>query len=285
MNCKTLKLDRVKSTDIFRRVGTSEKAPYVMLHGIGSDASSFHPLMDQMTDERDIIVWNAPGYGNSKHLAQEFPVAMDYADRLHDILVEIDAGPIILVGHSLGTLMAIAFANRYPSHVRALVLLASAQGYGCNPDQELPEKSQNRLDKLRRLGPAKFAAAAAPGLIFEPDNNSDLVSNAEKAMSRINSAGYTQAVKMLSSGALKETATTVVCPSLTIVGQQDNITPADQSQAVHNSLSKASPHLLHELVLIEKAAHAVHQQQPATVAKSMSKFLNSVESKFIEEIA
>lgn len=285
MSSTFLKSQTVNGTDIFRRTGTGTKSSYVMLHGIGSDASSFHSLIDQLADDRDIIVWNAPGYGNSQHLDQEFPLATDYADRLHDVLKEIQTRPVILVGHSLGTLMAAAFASRYPSKTQALVLLASAQGYGCGPDQQLPAKSQNRLDKLSELGPKRFAAATAPGLIFQPENNPDLVSSAIDAMSKINPVGYTQAVKMLSSGALKETAETVLCSSLTVVGNQDKITPIDQSQAVHNSLSTASPDLVHELVLIENAGHAVHQQQPAAVATAMTSFLDSVESGSLEVLA
>jgi pimeloyl-ACP methyl ester carboxylesterase len=59
-----------------------------------------------------VLAWDAPGYGNSAPLApMAMPGAADYAERLWawlDALGPQAAAPLVLVGHSLGALMACA---------------------------------------------------------------------------------------------------------------------------------------------------------------------------------
>ena len=51
--------------------------PIVLLHGIGSNAQSFEPLMRAL--DRPALAWDAPGYGASEPLAAQWPDASDYA--------------------------------------------------------------------------------------------------------------------------------------------------------------------------------------------------------------
>src|SRR6202011_101278 len=51
--------------------------PIVLLHGIGSNAQSFAPLMQAL--DRPALAWDAPGYGASEPLAAQWPDASDYA--------------------------------------------------------------------------------------------------------------------------------------------------------------------------------------------------------------
>ena len=89
--------------------------PVVMLHGIGSNAQSFVPLMLALDGSHPTLAWNAPGYGDSQPLAVDWPDAGDYATVLDRLLAHLDVSRCILVGHSLGTLIAARFALVSPS--------------------------------------------------------------------------------------------------------------------------------------------------------------------------
>ena len=56
--------------------------PVVLLHGIGSHAHSFVPLMQALGGAPSQLAWNAPGYGESKPLTVKWPDASDYAKAL-----------------------------------------------------------------------------------------------------------------------------------------------------------------------------------------------------------
>ena len=243
----------------------------VMLHGIGSNMTSFDGLSSALPKDWTLLAWNAPGYGGSHPLDKVAPAAADYADRLAGVVARLDLPPFILAGHSLGTLMAVSFARRHPELVRALVLLACAQGYGETPGQ-LSAKAQARLDDLARLGAAEFARTRAPRLMFRPEAMPEIRDRAIAAMSQINPQGYAQAVRMLAGGDQKGDAAHARVASLVLAGAEDVITPADQGAGVHAALTRAAPDLPHEYAVVQDAGHIFHQEFPAQTAAHLTAF-------------
>jgi pimeloyl-ACP methyl ester carboxylesterase len=100
-----------------RRQGSSQGLPMVLLHGIGSNARSFEPLMAALPPSLTIIAWNSPGYGTSAPLAAATPAPRDYAAALARLLDAFDLERVILVGHSLGALFAASLAAHEPARV------------------------------------------------------------------------------------------------------------------------------------------------------------------------
>lgn len=251
----------------------------VMLHGIGSDATSFDRLLPFLPADWNIIAWNAPGYGRSRALDGAAPDATDYAERLEQFREALGIGSLILIGHSLGTLMAAAYAGRHPDRVQALVLMACAQGYGIDRGQALPAKAADRLAALARLGPQDFAEQRAPRLMAQPDAQPQVLADAIAAMGRIDPAGYGQAVHALSRGDLAAAAGQLAVASLVLVGGEDVITPPDQSRTTHAALSARAPDLAHDWVEIAHAGHIVHQQRPDAVADVLCGFVARLQPK------
>jgi len=80
--------------------------PLVLLHGIGSAATSFRYQLQGLSTRFRVVAWDAPGYGASTPLAIEPPSASDYAAALDAWLRALDIDRCHLVGQSLGTLIA-----------------------------------------------------------------------------------------------------------------------------------------------------------------------------------
>lgn len=243
----------------------------VMLHGIGSDMSSFDGFSACLPEDWTLLAWNAPGYRGSRPLEQDWPMAADYADRLAAIADALDLPPFLLAGHSLGTLMAVAFARLHPDRVAGLILLACAQGHGGVPGR-LGEKAQKRLDDLDALGAAEFARTRAPRLMANPDAMPDVRDRAIAAMSAINPGGYGQAVRMLATGDQKGDAESVRVPSLVMVGEKDAVTAPEQSRGVHDALARAAPDLPHVFRSVPDAGHILHQEFPEAVGAETVRF-------------
>ncbi|MDR3523498.1 MAG: alpha/beta hydrolase [Acetobacteraceae bacterium] len=243
-----------------RRPGTS--LPLILLHGIGSDAQSWVRMMSALPPAIDVIAWNAPGYDSSAALANPSPTPDDYASSLAALLDALGMPRVVLAGHSLGTLFAARFAQRFPQRVAALALLSPALGYGIPPGEALPAAVQGRVDDLVRLGPTAFAATRAAKLVFQPDDKPDILAGVRRAMAAVRMPGYGQAVRALGAGTLLADVAQIAAPVLVAVGAEDAVTPPANAQATYG----AAPNK-HSFTLVPGAGHALPQEDPAAVAR------------------
>ncbi|MDR3097590.1 MAG: alpha/beta fold hydrolase, partial [Paraburkholderia sp.] len=139
----------------YREAGSEsgkEARPLVLLHGIGSGAASwvqqFEALGAAVQKPRRVLAWDAPGYGASTPVASASPVAADYARVLAGWLDALGIERCVLAGHSLGAIMAGAFAAAHPERVAGLLLISPAGGYGAADAAVREEKRAARLAML-----------------------------------------------------------------------------------------------------------------------------------------
>ena len=208
-----------------------------------------------------LLAWDAPGYGASEPLADPWPDASDYAAALSRLLNELDLARCVLVGHSLGTLIAARFAVLSPQRVAALFLISPALGYGADKGDVLPPGVAGRIEELDRLGADRFAAARAPGLLADPAARPDVLRAVELAMAAVRRPGYDQAARLLAGGRLLDDAAAIDVPTAILVGARDRITPPANARRVYDALR--NPSQRHAYREIADAGHAVCQEQPA----------------------
>jgi pimeloyl-ACP methyl ester carboxylesterase len=254
--------------DFLRRTGSG--TPLVLLHGIGSRADSYRPLIDAMPAGLDIVAWNAPGYAHSQPLAKTAPVPSDYAAALAKLLDALGFERVVLAGHSLGCLFAASFAVLYPARVAGLALLSPALGYKVAPGAELPPNVQARIDEIESLGPRAFAATRAGRLLHDPEADPQLLTAVTEAMAAVNPAGYAQAVRALGAGDLIGNAAMITAPTIVAVGAEDVVTPPANARALHAALANAVDYRE-----IAKAGHALPQQAPAAVAAVLTQLIEA----------
>ncbi len=226
----------------FRRAGAGRGQPLVLLHGIGSGSGSWVRQLETFGDTREVQAWDAPGYGASAPVPAERPQARDYGERVWSWLDALDvSGPVTLVGHSLGAIMAAAAAGLQPARVARLVLLSPAGGYG-QADPEVREaKRRDRLYNLGTLGPAGMAdkrgaamvsAQAAQAAEAGDAQAAALVAYVKATMAQVIPAGYTQATHLLSDADLAGLLAAVTAPLTVASGSADTITPPAGCEAL-----------------------------------------------------
>jgi pimeloyl-ACP methyl ester carboxylesterase len=245
--------------------------PVVLLHGIGSNAHSFAPLMAALYGRYPTLAWQAPGYGDSQPLAVEWPDASDYAAALNRWLAHLAITRCILVGHSLGCLIAARYALATPARIAALFLISPALGYRAEKNGALPPPVAARIEELDRLGAEKFAAKRAPGLLADPAAQPEVLRAVERAMAAVRRPGYDQAARLLAIGRLLDDAAKIEVPSAVVTGSDDRITPPGNGRLVFAALQASSPR--QALRIIAGAGHAVCQEQPAEVARTIAQFI------------
>ncbi|WP_238366708.1 alpha/beta fold hydrolase [Mesobacterium pallidum] len=251
--------DRAAGIAFWRRPGPGRVL--VCLHGIGSNAGSFRPMLDHLPAGWDVIAWNAPGYGGSEALTAEWPTEADYAAALGRFLDVLGLGAVTLLGHSLGTLMAARFAADAPERVDTLILAASACGHGKVPG-DLSEAAAARIAAIDLKGARAVAEDRGPRLLADPEGRPEAKARVVDAMAQVTMPGYGQAVKMLASGRLVDSLSRVTAPAMVIWGTGDIITPRAQSEAAAAALGTE----IHE---IPGSGHACHVETPAEFAAAL----------------
>jgi pimeloyl-ACP methyl ester carboxylesterase len=98
----------------------------VLLHGNGSMVEDFacSGLLDRAAENYRVIVFDRPGFGHSERPRNKIWTPAAQAQLLQRALQQLGVGQPIVVGHSWGTLVALAMALEFPSYVRGLVLLS-----------------------------------------------------------------------------------------------------------------------------------------------------------------
>lgn len=106
-------------------VGGMGRGPVVMLvHGLGSNANQWLPVARDLARDHRVVLVELPGHGLASITT---PFTLEQATlALERAIAEQSPDPVVLVGHSVGGLVALTEALHAPNRVRALVLVESA---------------------------------------------------------------------------------------------------------------------------------------------------------------
>ena len=239
----------------------------VLLHGISSGAASWLDLALALGDKARVLAWDAPGYGASTPLAQPAPADADYARVLEQSLQALGVRRCLLVGHSLGALMAARLAGTAPGLVEQLVLISPAGGYGAPAKAEQQAKvRQGRLAALAEKGVAGLAAVIDQRLVSAEAPESVRVW-VRWNTARMQPQGYAQAVELLCGSDLGQAAGKLSMPVQVWVGEHDVVTPPAACKAWSELLGA-------DYGTLAAAGHASPVEQPVAIAQKLASLLN-----------
>lgn len=204
----------------------------------------------------------------STPLAQSAPADADYAQALAQSLLVLGVRRCILVGHSLGALMAARLAAMAaPGLVEQLVLISPAGGYGAAAKAEQQSKvREGRLAALAEKGVAGLAAVIDQRLV------SSEAPEAVRAWVRWNTArmqpqGYAQAVELLCGSDLAQARGRLGMPVEVWVGEHDVVTTPAACKSWSEMLGA-------HYGTLAAAGHASPVEQPMEVAHRLASLLN-----------
>ncbi len=123
-------------------------SPIVCIHGITANAYCFQALADQVAATHRVIAYDLRGRGDSDKPESGYSIPIHAAD-LADILDALELERPVIVGHSLGAMIALYFAAHYPQKLSKLVLM---DGGGHLPWNTLEEQPAWLTASIGRLG-------------------------------------------------------------------------------------------------------------------------------------
>lgn len=243
----------------------------VLLHGNGSMTEDFagSGLIDRVAENHRVIVFDRPGFGHSERPRNKIWTPIAQAQLLQRALQQLGVEQPIVLGHSWGTLVALAMALEFPAYVRSLVLLSGYYYPSLRLDTALisPPAIPVIGDLLRfTLSPllARAIWPAAVRKIFSPAAVSPRFAAFPVWMalrpSQLRASAAESAMMVPAVMALCRRYTELTMPVVIMAGAGDRIVDAQHnSRRLHDELPQS------ELRLTAGGGHMIHYLVPDEV--------------------
>jgi pimeloyl-ACP methyl ester carboxylesterase len=113
-----------------------EGSPVVLIHGnaVSGDDWNVSGVADLLLENHRVIIFDRPGFGYSERPQGLLWTADQQADLLYKALRQLQVERPVVVGHSWGTIVALAIAARHQADLAGLVLLSGYYFWTLRPD-------------------------------------------------------------------------------------------------------------------------------------------------------
>jgi len=257
------------------------KQTIVMIHGFRGTHHGLLLIANGLKNHR-LVIPDLPGFG--KGAAMKSYDLDNYVLWLHRYIKALKlTDPPVLFGHSFGSIICAAYAEKYPTTIKRLVLVNPIG----SPALEGPSKAMTKLAILyynigARL-PEKAAYKWLSAQAIVKVMSITLAKTHDKQLrayihhqhrqhfSRFRSAqSVLEGFKTSVSHTVRDFAPNITTPTLLIAGSLDDITPLGDQYALVKKFPKAT------LRVINDVGHLTHYETPEQVAKYVQAFIKSV---------
>ena len=208
----------------YRAAGDARNPAVLMLHGLGSSSAGYRGQFAGLSRDFHVLAWNAPGFGGSSPISGHHARIEDYAEALKAFLRALRVERVsALVGSSWGSIVALAFARRYPALARNLVLSAPNVAKG----RVAGEARDAELDSWLRTADISIPVSrtAIADRLLTPDAPPLVRQLVERLRDAMTTDGWRQAIRSLFTVYTPDIISEVRCPITILCGTLDQVAP------------------------------------------------------------
>ena len=234
------------------------RPPVVLIHGAGGHHLYWPPQIRRLHDQR-IFAVDLPGHGKSEGVGHH--TIEDYAKEVLEFIKALELNAAVLIGHSMGSAIALTAAIGHPTRVLGLGLIGGGARLRVSP-----AILHNASD------PATFAAAVhmVNDFSYAPQANMRLKELGEQRL--FETRPTVLYGDFLACDAFNVTGqlSRVSIPTLILCGAEDRMTPPKYSEFLRDQISGA------HFEALPGAGHNAMLEQPDNVADVLNDFLNTI---------
>jgi 3-oxoadipate enol-lactonase len=249
------------------RSGKAPRHTVVLSHALGCDLSMWDGLANQLSVDNRVIAYDHRGHGSSDASRGPYTMA-ELADDAARLLRELDTGPVVWVGLSMGGMVGQELALRHPSLVRALVLANTTSGY---PDAARAVWEQ-RIATVNDQGIEAIADAVMARYFHEGfrTQKAGTVARFRRRLVTTDAMGYVGCCAAVGNVDTTARLGQIAVPALVIAGELDQGTPV----AMAETLARGMPNA--QLAVLEEASHLSAIEQPGAFADAVVGFIDTL---------
>ena len=240
----------------------TEKPPLLLLHGIFDRAEGWQPVADALSRQFRLIMPDLRGHSQSEWPSDGYELR-DYAADAISLLDALGIENAVVLGHSLGALVAMEVAGASPAHVRAVILE--------DPPSDLNDQTRTWLGALlsAKHGTPRQTYVALQGIY--PDTSEDELRR-ETEWIRATADGPFLALADIagqSTGGFSVAMARISHPVLLLQadprrGGALSVVAARKAVATHERC---------RLVTFHDTGHTIHRERPVEFVTAVSEFL------------
>lgn len=241
--------------------------PVLALHGLGGGAWFFGGFASRLRSRHRVMTVDLPGTGRSPAPPAGRSIEA-WVRALGELVRTRAGGPVAIVGHSMGTIVALKAWEAWPALIGSLVFVGGLP----EPRPVIRERLAARAADVRANGIAGWGARAAPGN-FSPatlERNPELVSLYARLFDSQEPDDYAACCDILCGASAAPIVATVRVPCLAITGADDQYAPPADVRAFMEAIPAP-----HREEVIPDCGHLPFLEAPDAFAGAVNAFLES----------
>ena len=245
--------------------GPRDGLPVILLHGVTDSWRSFEPLLPHLPAGIRAFAISQRGHGGSSRPEQYTYTAM--SEDIAGFMDAVDVDRAVLVGHSMGSLIALRFALDHPARTRGLVLLGAFPTIAGHP--EVQAFWDGALANLTDPVPDGLARSFQESTLAQPLPPGALdvfVAESLRVPARVWRATFREFLDRDFSSEL----TRLRAPTLVLSGDRDTFSRRAERDALASAIRGA---IVRDYAGV---GHALHWEEPVRVARDIAAFLQGV---------
>jgi sigma-B regulation protein RsbQ len=255
--------------------GRADGQPMVFAHGFGCDQNMWRLVAPAFEDTHRVVLFDYIGHGERAADASYDPAEYDsldaYARDLLAVCRELDLTDIVLVGHSVSSMIGVLAAIDEPERFSKLVLVGPSPRYIDDADYVggFTEADINGLLESLESNYLGWSSAMAPVIMGVPDRP-ELGQELEASFCRTDPALARQFARATFMSDNRADLAKVPVPTLVLQCTNDAIAPVAVGEYVRDAIPNS------KLVLLEATGHCPHLSAPDETVAAIAQFVAGV---------
>lgn len=252
---------------------SGEGPPLVLLHGFTSSARTWAPLRPALEKQCKVIAVDLPGHGKSSSPPDADRYRLHrFADDLAHVLDVLSIDRTVLLGYSMGGRAALRFAISHSGRLSALILESASSGIRDESMRDDRVRSDVALaGRIERDGLEAFVDYWDSLPLWATQSSLPAEKRARLREERLSNSARGLASSLRGASAGRDVLSgqelsRIDVPTLLIVGELDKAY-VQHAAVLKNEMPRA------QTLTVSGAGHAVHLEQPDTVASALLAFL------------
>lgn len=245
--------------------GPAGAMPIILLHGFPDSWLSYETVMAHLPASVRVIAPSQRGFSTSDKPGKGYH-PRDLAADLAEFMERREIPRAVIVGHSMGALVAQSFALDFPERVAGLVLIGT---FGNQAENAELNEMMAMLDRMKDPIDLDFVRAFQASTLARPVA-AEFFATIVAESARVPVVVWRAVLKEVAAYDDSADLSRISAPTIIHWGERDGFSTRGQQQAIARAIPGA------ELRVHAGAGHSLHWEEPARFAAALAEFVSTL---------